>query len=427
VVTLGEIMRWITVAALLLMLMAFGVAGAITWESELEHSSWGGYLKADDIHGRVHLGLADATAYKMIDSGAWTVHTAPWPFNASIIVTPHRALEQRLLTGVYGNTWDSAIFLSEDLGATDSFVHAFSQASITEIMADPIDSDRLYACLAYSAIFRSLDGGLSWDHIHGESQQYFYDMTAGPEGRIYAGGFKYDGYETIFAGLKRSDDGGENWVEASNGLPDEKCRVLAADPHLAGHLYAGTEGGLFESFNAGELWSSILDQDIHAIAMHPQEPEVLAVLRDFDILLSVNGGSSWTDISGNLSGGATYDDLCISAADNRLYLATYNHVYSTSLDLTAVAPAPTPALALSAHPNPFNPSSTLEVTLPFAGLARLSIHDSMGREVALISNHELPMGSTRFTWQAEDLPSGVYLARLEVSGAVSSHRLILLK
>ncbi len=66
-------MRWISLITLLIVSMACGVAGALTWESELEHSSSGGYLKADDIHGRVHLGLTDVTAYKVIDSGVWTV------------------------------------------------------------------------------------------------------------------------------------------------------------------------------------------------------------------------------------------------------------------------------------------------------------------------------------------------------------------
>ncbi len=153
-------------------------------------------------------------------------------------------------------------------------------------------------------------------------------MTAGPEGRIYTGGFKYDGISNDFAGVKRSED-----------------------------------GGLFESFNAGDSWVSILDQSIHAIAMHPQTSGVFVILRDADILLSANGGSSWIDISGNLSGGSSYDDLCISAADNRIYFASYHHVYSASLDLAAVDSAPAPAIALSAYPNPFNPTSMIKVTL----------------------------------------------------------------
>ena len=99
---------------------------------------------------------------------------------------------------------------------------------------------------------------------------------------------------------------------------------------------------------------------------------------------------------------------------------------------TGVAPAPAPRPALSAHPNPFNPSTELRFALDAAGPVQLSIHDIAGRRVRTLLAGVQPAGELRATWDGRDdagqaLASGVYLARLEATGGAASRKLVLLK
>jgi hypothetical protein len=64
-------------------------------------------------------------------------------------------------------------------------------------------------------------------------------------------------------------------------------------------------------------------------------------------------------------------------------------------------------------PNPFNPSTTLELELAEARNLRLVIHDLLGRPVAELHRGPLAAGRHAFVWQDAGLPSGVYFARVE--------------
>lgn len=58
--------------------------------------------------------------------------------------------------------------------------------------------------------------------------------------------------------LFRTTDGGKNWKKIVAGIPDGAfTRVIREDPNRPGLLYAGTETGLYVSFNDGELWQPL--------------------------------------------------------------------------------------------------------------------------------------------------------------------------
>ena len=82
----------------------------------------------------------------------------------------------------------------------------------------------------------------------------------------------------------------------------------------------------------------------------------------------------------------------------------------------------------AAYPNPFNPSTTLEVVLPEAGYLSIKIYNLVGQEVATLANGYVPNGGThQFVWNAMNMSSGVYLAKVEGLGAVQTQKLMLLK
>ena len=80
-------------------------------------------------------------------------------------------------------------------------------------------------------------------------------------------------------------------------------------------------------------------------------------------------------------------------------------------------------------PNPFNPSTSLSVVVPEAGLVSVNVYNILGQQVATLANGYMEASSTghTLTWNAENLASGVYLVRANASGKVSTQKLMLLK
>ncbi len=77
------------------------------------------------------------------------------------------------------------------------------------------------------------------------------------------------------------------------------------------------------------------------------------------------------------------------------------------------------------YPNPFNPSTTFEFSLPVAGTAKLTIYNMLGETVATLVDQPLAAGSYRYEWDAANLPSGVYIYRLQAGAFSQSKKLML--
>lgn len=80
-----------------------------------------------------------------------------------------------------------------------------------------------------------------------------------------------------------------------------------------------------------------------------------------------------------------------------------------------------------AHPNPFNPQTTLPFTLEQAGAVRLEVFDVLGRRVATLVDEVRPAGDHVVQWEAGGLPSGTYVSRLTAGGQVRTRLLTLHK
>lgn len=83
--------------------------------------------------------------------------------------------------------------------------------------------------------------------------------------------------------------------------------------------------------------------------------------------------------------------------------------------------------SLAAYPNPFNPTTTLEFTLPEAARVKVKVFDVAGREVAELVNDSYKAGSHKTVFDAAALPTGIYIARLEAGNAIASTKLLLIK
>ncbi len=138
------------------------------------------------------------------------------------------------------------------------------------------------------------DGGRTWKDVTPP------DMA--PEGRIQtidpsphdAAKAYFAGYRTLLGDLRpfiyRTEDYGESWTlltPGDNGIPaDYPTRAVREDPVREGLLYAGTEFGMFVSFDDGERWQKF-QRNL------PRTPITDIKIRDDDLVISTMGRSFW--------------------------------------------------------------------------------------------------------------------------------------
>ena len=79
------------------------------------------------------------------------------------------------------------------------------------------------------------------------------------------------------------------------------------------------------------------------------------------------------------------------------------------------------------YPNPFNPATRIRYALPEPASARLTIYDVLGREVSLLVDRQQAAGTYEVTFEAGDLPSGVYFYRLETGPFSEIRQMLLVK
>jgi hypothetical protein len=79
------------------------------------------------------------------------------------------------------------------------------------------------------------------------------------------------------------------------------------------------------------------------------------------------------------------------------------------------------------YPNPFNPTTTIEFSLPEATTARVAIYDMLGREVAVLADGRMTAGAHSVEFDASALSSGVYFYRLEAGSFNAVKKMALMK
>ena len=123
---------------------------------------------------------------------------------------------------------------------------------------------------------------------------------------------------------------------------------------------------------------------------------------------------------------------------NKLELSTLNSITgidTNTVDYTpvgtkvAASPAQAPvAFELTQNfPNPFNPTTTIEFTLPKSAQVTLKVYDVLGKEVAELVNEVKSAGNHSVMFDAVELPSGIYIYRLDNGTRILSKKMMLVK
>jgi photosystem II stability/assembly factor-like uncharacterized protein len=172
------------------------------------------------------------------------------------------------------------------------------------LAVDPKDPDTVYVGTWNEGLFKSSDGGRSWDRLSGVTHSRVTAVAVSPvDGALYAG--------TEPSNLFVSRDGGESWreLEGLKNLPSaptwsfpprpwtSHVRSISPSPEDLDLVVAGIElGGVVRSADGGESWQ---DQrpgayaDCHALAVHAAAPDTLYEAAGGGFAESKDFGESW--------------------------------------------------------------------------------------------------------------------------------------
>ncbi len=264
----------------------------------------------------------------------------------------------------------AGVYRSDDGGDTWQSVGLEGAGSIGRMLVDPDDADRVYVAAmgtlfannAQRGVFRTTDGGDTWEQVlylsdstgaidltmHPEQPEILYaamwERVRRPDRRQYTG---------ATSGVYKTVDGGDTWIELTNGLPAQPAQkgriglaIAPSEPDILYAAYAGENGylnNIYRSADGGQNWSPIntlgifsvpyewwfnrlvvspddpekvfyigleLNEyqpatgmwterfpgthvDQHALWIHPDDPDYMLLGNDGGLHFSVNGGISY--------------------------------------------------------------------------------------------------------------------------------------
>ncbi|HEV7904979.1 MAG TPA: hypothetical protein VGO96_14150, partial [Pyrinomonadaceae bacterium] len=204
-----------------------------------------------------------------------------------------------------GQSWTA---ISPDLTRNDKSKQGSSGGPITKdntsveyydtiftVSESPVKAGVIWTGSDDGLVHVTRDGGAKWDNVTPKGMPEWIQINsidASPNDAatayVAATMYKLDDFRPY---LYRTSDYGKTWKKITNGIPDTAfTRVIREDPNRRGLLYAGTETGIYVSFNDGESWQTLQLNlplvPITDLAVHKGEKDLVAATqgRSFWIL-----------------------------------------------------------------------------------------------------------------------------------------------
>lgn len=79
------------------------------------------------------------------------------------------------------------------------------------------------------------------------------------------------------------------------------------------------------------------------------------------------------------------------------------------------------------YPNPFNPTTTINFSIAEPSFVKLAVYNLLGEELKVLKNENMSAGTFNVSFDAESLPSGMYLYKIETAQYTSVRKMMLMK
>lgn len=411
----------------------------ITWNTPVQVSDQGGVqgsFPAVGPNGELYVvwlgynGSGQILFDKSTDGGL-TFGTDKVVSNSPNAWFPHLAVD---LSGGPNNGFIYAVWNDERNGDDDVFVSYSSNegetwSSAMRVNNDPVGNGKLqyWPSIAISEL--------------GEIAILYYDTRNTPNNNI------------IEAFIARSTDGGLNFTNELLSSAPSPTNIPNSDVRFGDYINIDFHGGkavpVWTDERAGgvdmDIYTAIVDQliPVEFISFTGRIVNGKTLLEwstatetnnlGFEILRSLRSEpEKWTTVGFVNGKGTTSKTQYYSFIDDgitgklyyRLRQVDYNGAYNYS-DIIEVNGVTINTLQLEQnYPNPFNPSTTINYMLGNDGFVNMKVYNSLGEEVAELVNEFQTGGSYQLTFNASDLPSGIYIYRLSSGGHTNIKKML---
>ena len=290
-----------------------------------------------------YAGMAAGGVFRTTDGGSsWT----PIFDQGDVITVGDVALDPQAPATIYVGTGEAnaislsffgnGLYRSVDSGTTWEHLGLENTRYIARVLVDPTDSERLFVAATGQlygtdtdrGVFRSLDGGFTWDRVFALTDSTACtDLAMHPTNPdlLYAAmwervrGRTYRRSGGPSSGLWRSTDGGDTWSELTVGLPTGAdvgrigVTICQSQPDVLYAIYADASAafeGVYKSTDGGDTWTATNDGALGSIystfgwyfgqiRVDPADANNVFAL-GVPMYRSTNGGGSWFESGGNM-------------------------------------------------------------------------------------------------------------------------------
>lgn len=242
---------------------------------------------------------------------------------------------------LFAATGDTVARIDVSRNGRPEVTESLSDMAVQCVAVDPADPSRIFAGTHDDGVFKSSDGGETWEpagegipHKRTPSIAISPSHTENGQSVVYAG--------TEPSNLYRSEDDGKTW-QVFPRLPElpssstwsfpprpwtHHARWIAPHHHDPNLLFVGIElGGVMRSLDAGETWEDRKPgsyHDSHAISTHPVAAERVYEAAGGGVAMSTDRGDHWTEVDEGMDRHYVWG-LAVDPADPDLWYVSATH------------------------------------------------------------------------------------------------------
>ncbi|MGE5437713.1 MAG: T9SS type A sorting domain-containing protein [Syntrophothermus sp.] len=274
-------------------------------------------------------------------------------------------------------------------------------------------------------LYRTTDKGDTWEKYLSYTRSIEY--------------FDLDNIWVVSSGkILYSSDGGINWILQAS-LNVGKVRFADKNNGIAigRPFYYTTNGGINWSAANGPAMDTY--DKIKAIEFIKVKDKLYGYtcISPFDwqygyskIYITLDSGKTWIkdmDVPNTLDWFSFAGNTLWGASFRRGFLIKRNDFETITKTQPEIKPQPQSFTLSYNYPNPFNPRTNIKFSLLEGGITTIKIYDILGEEKATILDEYKPAGSHSASFEAKDLPSGVYIYTITSGSFKQSRKMLLMK
>lgn len=168
--------------------------------------------------------------------------------------------------------------------------------TIISFAESPVEAGELWVGTDDGNLQLSRDGGTTWNNlianvpgVPAHSPVSHVEPSAIAAGTVYIS-FDRHMFDDFRPHIFKTTDHGKTWTRLGDGIADNAwVWVVREDPRNPDVIYAGTELGLYTSFDAGTTWQKLEIGDFPTVSVH----DVLVHPRENDLILGTHGRALW--------------------------------------------------------------------------------------------------------------------------------------